>query len=451
MMNSRPIFQYHISGLAELLTEDSPLWHLSISGTASGGILIHEYFEWAQKFIQANNYNVLQEGIRFILNKDCPIEALDQVDIYLEKHGAFYHPARVEVSIKGHSPLLFVLNTAISPYGLALINNEYRIMKYLNELDDKHYLPRVFGVKTMSCRGMQISFFLATWFDGYKEFHLTKNPDKAEIYNLHLWNGDGSVSTLSHPAYFEIYDKASEILTHFYNIKTFEHISPWHHAAGDFITKPTEQGLDVKLITARGYDTIVESVVSPETCHDNGHALMGTTKNESLMSADISKDFHIKDKNYGENEKNAYNQENCNDSGYYRIEDTYKALLLFFLKLTLRMRIDRLDGTGDYCMVDADSIPFILNGFFRALENKEITTTKKSSEKPFFEKLKASFSDAFKSYLMQFSHDNLHTIFLVMTEELHPDNPETSFILKNLRSHSETLFKDIHNHISSVS
>ncbi|MBF0259399.1 MAG: hypothetical protein HQK62_11270 [Desulfamplus sp.] len=27
---------------------------------------------------------------------------------------------------------------------------------------------------------------------------------------------------------------------------------------------------------------------------NNGHALMDTTKNESLMIADISKDFHIK-------------------------------------------------------------------------------------------------------------------------------------------------------------
>ncbi|MBF0467335.1 MAG: hypothetical protein HQK61_00375 [Desulfamplus sp.] len=499
MTNSSPAFRYHISGLPGVITEDSPLWEMPITGKGSDGILIHEYFEQAQKFIQSENYQALQDGVRFILNREYPIApldnpvksldnpiefldnshlltgttnneslvitdiskyfhinpiVLDKIDIYLEKHGAFYHPARVEVSIKEieglaeyNEPLTFVLNTAISPPGLALVNNEYNLLKHLNELDENNSLPTVFKIETMSCRGMGIAFFLATWFDGYKEFHLTKSTDNDESCNLHLWNGDGSVSTIASPACFEIYEKASEILTHFYNIETFEHISHWHHAAGDFITRPTEQGFDVKLITVRSYDAIVETDVSPENYHEEN-------KSDGGGGGDVADGST-------ENKMSNHEQGACNDSGSDKTEDMYKGLLLFFLNLTLRMRIDRIDGTGDYCMVDAKVIPFMLNGFFRALEKKKTTTNLsnnatlskniKKAEKPFGELFKPSFNDAFKSYLIQFTHKNLYTILLAMTDELHPDSPETHFIRKKLESHSEALFQYIRSYIPHIS
>ncbi|MBF0204292.1 MAG: hypothetical protein HQK67_08240 [Desulfamplus sp.] len=510
MTNSKPIFQYHISGLNELLIDDSPFLQLPLMGKGAEGILIHEYFELAKKFIQASDYGALREGVKFILNRACSVESFEQIDIYLEKHGAFYHPARIEVSIKNTckptckatsyrtseitcettsesnvettpesnvepnseitlqdtSPVLFVLNTAVSIHGLALIDNEYHLLKYLNQIDGNFFLPRVFGMESMICREMPISFFLATWFDGYKEFHLTDNLDKSDnldgsdhfdrsdnldrsdnidisdldksnIQKLHLWNSDGSVIPVSLPAYFEIYEKASEILTFFYNINTFEQISPWHHAAGDFVVKSTEQGFDVKLITARGYSAIVESGC-PEATYE------------------IDEDKIDEDEIDG-----AWNN---------NIQDIYKALLLFFLNLTLRMRIDRIDGTGERCLVDDKVIPFILKGFFRAIGNKKIVgcskigdrektdsnETKGGSEKipdniernlsnnPDFSK---NMIDGFKSYLMQFSHENLYEILLVMTDDYHPDSPETLFIRNNLKHHSERLFCYICNNI----
>ncbi len=421
--NVYPQFQYHISGILEPLTANSPLWNLPLLGKDAGGILLHEYFQLAEKFIQSNNYHFLHDGLNFLLKRECQAESISQIDIYLEKHGAFYHPARVEVlitsdlygsssSVDAYSskadssaiyvPILFVLNTAVSAHGLALINNEYNILKYLNEIDNNFFVPKVFGVGTMGCRGMQIAFMLANWFDGYKEFHLTdvdRTSDLIDTYNLdasdsnhsylknryhsivHIWNSDGSVIPFYPPDYFEIYEKASQILTHFYNIETFEQVCSWHHAAGDFVVKSTIEGFDVKLITVRRYISEIES--------------------DSSQS----------------------------------VEDKYKALLLFFLNLTLRMRIDRIDGTGERILIHADILPFILNGFFRALENKT----------------ELSFAAGFKSYLSQFSHDNIYQILLIMIDGSHPDDPETAFVREHLQSHCEMLSYIIHNNDFPVS
>ncbi|MBF0209815.1 MAG: hypothetical protein HQK68_02900 [Desulfamplus sp.] len=415
-LNTTPIFNYHISGVSEPITKQSSLWNTPFLGKGADGIFLHEYFELAEKFIKSNNCL-----INYI--KDIEIQDIEQISISLEKHGAFYHPAKVEVllsiskelqcelpiesigSIKDEqpklstklskSPILFVLNTAVSAYGLALIYNEYDTLKYLSQFDKKGYLPKVFSVETMRCRGFEIAFLVGTWFDGYKEFHLTDNSKDliGSASTLNFWNSDGSITPYPASKYFEIYDKASEILTYFYNIKTFEHIAPWHHAAGDFIAKQLINvvdgeidGFDVKLITIRGYKPIVE----------------------------ISSDDE---------------------------EDIYKALLLFFLNLTLRMRIDRIDGTGRWCLVDEAVMPFILKGFFNGLKNRQID----------------SFVDSFKSYLSQFSHENLYQILLIMIETIdfyntnnihenfYENTPEIQFIKNNLKSHSEALFYSIGN------
>ncbi|MGD9732165.1 MAG: hypothetical protein AB7U45_08285 [Desulfamplus sp.] len=437
-LNAAPLFEYYISGVSEPLAEESPLLKIPLLGRDAGGILLSEYFLLAEIFIKSDNYRLLKDGLQFVLSQHESAEShsfvginiseiinnVDIISIYLEKHGAFYHPARVEVSFckpSAISPISFVLNTAVSPHGLALIHNEYNLLKYINNIDENFSVPKVFGVETMTCRGMQLSFLLGTWFDGYKEFHLTniQNSDLPDSYDmdntassvLNLWNSDGTVIPVYSPYYFEIYEKASEILTWFYNIRTFQHIWPWHHAAGDFVVKPIYkfgcgkdnfedksksyaagaiEHFDVKLITVRGYGSIVE--LEPYNIDDNS------------------------------------------------IEDIYKSLLLFFLNLTLRMRIDRFDGVGERALVDADVIPFIIKGFFKAVDKKlqAVDNVEKSA-----------FIDGFKLYFKQFSHENLYQIFLVMIDMMDSpekeesssseENPEIIFIKKHLKSHSEIL------------
>ncbi|MBF0379144.1 MAG: hypothetical protein HQK72_16935 [Desulfamplus sp.] len=443
MDNPKPIVKYYISGISEPFTEKSSLWDMPLLGKDAGGILLHEYFTLAGQFIISDNYYVLQQGLAFILKKESKsqeireinIEDIKQIDIFLEKHGAFYHPARVEVRIQiGNSdciasPICFVLNTAVSAHGLALINNEYRILKYLSKIDDNFFVPQVFGVKSMTYRGIEISFLLGTWFDGYKEFHLTDNPSydnnsSCDANNIegssliHIWNSDGTVIPIYSPSYFKIYEKASEILTYFYNLETSEAIELWHHAAGDFVVKQTIDGFDVKLITVRDYSSNYVPVSSSDS------------------SDYVEQDYHLP-----EDEDTAQKSVISNNIE----QDVYNALLLFFLNLTLRMRIDRIDGIGKISLVDDAVIPFILKGFFRGLKNKKIPNTIQN----YF--IEHSLVNCFQSHLSQFSHQNLYQIYLIMLGDCQTDNPERAFILRHLKEHSEALYRNISNGIFAIS
>ncbi|MBF0229554.1 MAG: hypothetical protein HQK63_08205 [Desulfamplus sp.] len=444
MDNPNPIVKYYISGISEPFTEKSSLWDMPLLGKDAGGILLHEYFTLAEQFISADNYYILQQGLAFILKEEVKsqnigqiyIEEIKQIDIYLEKHGAFYHPARVEVGIKiGNSiqiefPICFVLNTAVSAHGLALINNEYRILKYLSKIDDNFFVPQVFGVKSITYRGIEISFLLGTWFDGYKEFHLTDKsnsdthsyPDINNIEGsslIHIWNSNGTVIPIYSPSYFQIYEKASEILTYFYNLETSEAIELWHHAAGDFVVKQTIDGFDVKLITVRDYSSNYVPVSSSDSSDSSEYVEQDNNLSENIAQESILSN----------------NVE----------QDVYNALLLFFLNLTLRMRIDRIDGIGRRSLVDNAVIPFILRGFFRGIKNKKIPDVIQN----YF--IENSLVNGFQSYLSQFSHENLYQIYLIMLGDCQTDSPERDFILKHLQEHSEALYCNISEGIFSIS
>lgn len=415
MTHNNPVFRYHISGIPGDFTRESPLWNTPLAGEESHPsspdrqklcnnasdiehlpLMIHEYLGAAEQFLKSDNFKVLIDAVNFSRPRQachdatkqatpCSMEPhhIEQVDIFLEKHGAFYHPARVELSLNCQPNRVLALNGAAAQPGLSLIHREYTLLDRLNRQDKPQVIPRVFGMGSVSCREVEISFFLAEWFEGYKEFHLT-HDDVSSCDILHLWDGDGSVTPYSPPHYFEIYEKASEILTVFYNIRTFEQIFPWHHAAGDFIAKPTEKGFDVRLITVRGYASMLDQ-------HGGGE--------QNIDPDDIN-----------------------------------KALLIFFLNLSLRMRIDRRNGTGDYCLVHPDVIDFILRGFFRALQQKK--------ESHFPEE--GDLVSAFASYLQQFDHAGLHSILGMIIDAGNPDSPETAFIRANLDSHSKILSQKIH-------
>ena len=110
-------------------------------------------------------------------------------------------------------------------------------------------------------------------------------------------------------------------------------------------------------------------------------------------------------------------------------EDIDKALLIFFLTLSLRMRIDRRDGIGAYCLLHPDALDYILKGFFKALHHK----TTQTYPKPGY------FKKAFGIYLQQFNHDHLHQILEMIINSGHSESPENKFINANLESHAKIL------------
>ena len=104
------------------------------------------------------------------------------------------------------------------------------------------------------------------------------------------------------------------ILTACYDIETFEQISAWHHAAGDFVVNLGDPDAPhVKLVTVRRYAPLLEAVDNTAEAILNG-------------------------------------------------------LLLFLLNLSIHMRLDRLDGVNDICWIDDVAVEGTLTGFFKGLD-----------------------------------------------------------------------------------
>ncbi len=130
-----------------------------------------------------------------------------------------------------------------------------------------------------------------------------------------LWDTDHGYAFLSDHEAAQIYYKASFILTTFYDPETFEEIFPWHHASGDFVASRENGQMACKLITVRQYAPRLE--------------------------------FY-----------------ECSP------ENQVTALLLFLANLTIRMRLDRLDGVGDIVWAGDHSVEATIRGFVDALGRK---------------------------------------------------------------------------------
>jgi hypothetical protein len=172
------------------------------------------------------------------------------------------------------------------------------------------------------------------------------------------------------------YRKISRILTYYYNIETFEQISPWHHAAGDFIVRQEDGRVDVRLITVRGYSPLME-----------------------FTGQDEEKKVHI-----------------------------LPCLLVFFLNLTVRMRLDRLNGTGKTILLGKETIMAAVEGFLHALDEKSLAYDYGELRKTFIE------------FFRQFSLEQVTGLVENILESSRPEFSEITGIEENLESHCRTLY-----------
>jgi hypothetical protein len=138
--------------------------------------------------------------------------------------------------------------------------------------------------------------FLGEWFSGYHEFHLTRSTPGGE-QRLVLWDPENGSRFLSRGQAEDLYRRTAHILAHYFNPGTFECIGAWHHAAGDFVARLSGSGVDVRLVSVREYRSLLR------TGHSEPDAAPG-------------------------------------------IRLLMEALLLFLLQVSIRMRLDRLDGVG---------------------------------------------------------------------------------------------------------
>ncbi len=244
--------------------------------------------------------------------------AIESLDIIAEKHGAEYHPARIELRA-GPSKTCFIVNVAVSDRGRNSLTNEYKTANFLHEKFRTKFIPRAYcldheAINSGEEDGSSALMALGEWFDGYHEFHRSVD-ERDGSKRIALWDLDRGYEFLSSGKSSQVYQGASSVLTFFYDVETFEEIFPWHQAAGDFVVRQERGNIDVKLIATRQYAARV------------GFA---------------------------------------EDAAANRV----MSLVMFLTNLTVRMRLDRLDGVGEVVWADDDCVDATLRGFFEAMKKK---------------------------------------------------------------------------------
>lgn len=270
-----------------------------------------DYFCAARNFLEHNDAAVLRTAVSRISGQSIQSEDLSKVSVFIVKHGAYYHPGYVLIKAAGRQwPM--VLNVAVSPPGQKIIADEYRNLISLNAALPQKFWPMAFahGIGH-TCQQQSLPMFLGQWLEGFYEFHLTRDNTGSKT-NVIVWNTDHGHERLTPSQVNELLRKSTAILAYAYNPITLEGIQNWHHAAGDFIIQPGQKGLQVRLISVRRYAPVLD-IATPD------------------------------------------------------VAAILEALLVYFTELSLRMRLDRLNGVGDAACHHLDALPAIYAGFFEGL------------------------------------------------------------------------------------
>jgi len=385
-MPPKPRFSYYLYNAATPVSDDDTVWQqpLPLSRHLSGkkdesSISYADYFGAVRTFFENRGLEIISRAATQTLQQTVTPEDIHEIRIRLEKHGEFYHPARVEVPV-GQQSIFLVLNVAVSATGLRTINEEYRSLNRLNDGFPLSFLPQVYGFgEVVTAGNRKLSMFLGQWFQGYNEFHLSKDlSDNSE--KISVWDEAGSRFFLATEQQAEVYRQAAKILAYYYNVETFEQIFAWHHAAGDFVVRLDNNVVDLKLITVRRYVPLIQNP---------NHAENSVKGPEIIL----------------------------------------QALLLFLLGLSIRMRLDRLDGVGDITWASSRVVPAILEGFLEGL-----------SLKPQIPEMPEAIDQCFGYYLSVCSREDLVELTAAVVNKFDPRSAETPIVKQNLKEHVDSLY-----------
>jgi hypothetical protein len=381
-----PHFSFFIPASKEPVTENSPIWQARIPLRLDallkneGESVRHaDYFQATRSFLESDSCKILVRAVIEQLGRDVRLDDIEEIRINLEKHGQFYHPARIE-TVVFQKRISFVLNVAISEAGRHLIEKEYHLLNRLNTAQPFHYLPQVYGFGRIGGpEEMSFDMFLGEWFEGYHEFHISIDPADQKPKIL-VWDDERGRFFLSHSQMQNLYAEAAKILTGYYNLESFEQISAWHHGAGDFVVKIENDRLQLKLVSVRQYGVMFENANQAQTKEKEARLIL-------------------------------------------------QALLVFFLNLSLHMRLDRFDGTGKMTWLDESAAEATVIGFLEAL-----------SKKPNVAVLPDSAFTCFSAYLLSCTQADLLDLLQTLVSRLNPKMPELPLIRQNIKEHVETLY-----------
>ena len=381
-------YVYFMSDDPEPVSDNGPLWTTAIpqsrhrqpspeAAPSRKNLTYGEFFEALSLFVETHLSDFISKYFSRSKRQVIDSHEISRIHVHLEKHGVFYHPARILLFLP-HCQIALVANVAVSKAGKNLIRNEYRLLEQLTGQISPAWVPRVFGCdKVRIDKQRHVLVFLGEWFEGFHEFHVSDRTGQGET-NIRVWDPNNENLFLTRYQAQHVFEQAAMILTVYYDITTFEQISSWHHAAGDFVVC-LRQGIPrVKLITVRAYEPLF---------------------NMSGVSIEL--------------------------------ETILNTLLIFYLNLTLRLRIDRKDGIGDMVWIESDVVQAITRGFLNGLMLQAENTN-----------IPAELSDAFKIFLLRIPEMDIREIFMGIVNKIDPKNPDLPVIKQNLDSHVEAVLSE---------
>ncbi len=343
-----------------------------------------DYFKALEHFLLKISKPVLMDLVQSRIGLPDPLGPDTRLVIRSEKHGHFSHIASAEFVFEDQS-IKFAVITALTDRGRTWLCNECDVISYLNEKTSLSYLPDFYYSDNIQWgRGKEtvhLMMVLAEWLEDYHEWHL-HHPDQNGGQMVRIWDSSRGYRSYSKAEAREIFRQSAKILTLYYDSSDFRQIYPWHHGAGDFVVKTKEDKVHVKLTTARCYEKF--------TMFD----------------------------------------------GKERI-DPLLAITYFFLNLTVRMRLDRIDGTGDPVWACDDFVYPVIEGFFEGIEEKCRQKTYRLGE-----------SSELESLLKSFTPDEIKTMFSPLLGLYRfDDSQEFALIQQNLADHALCLHRTIQTYL----
>jgi hypothetical protein len=385
-----PRFEFFLETADQPLTREHPVWSLPLPSnrrwqaqTASidavGATSVGEYLCAVRQFLEGPARLALY---RDLARGGADSSGPERFRIYLAKHGEFYHPARIEAALNGGKRLQWVVNVALSAAGGRLIRKEYALLEKLFRQGRPAYIPEVYAFAEMPLAGgRSLPMFLGEWFSGYHEFHLTRSTPTGE-QQLVLWDPENGSCVLARKHAEDLYRRAARILAHYFNPVTFECIGAWHHAAGDFVARRGGSGMDVRLVSVREYRPFLR--LSPAT-------------------SDADSDIRT------------------------RLE----VLLLFLLQVSIRMRLDRLDGVGQIGWSGQEAVDGTVAGVVEAVADKPAPPG-------------LSLAVLFRRYLAASTEEELLDLCRgIAAKTIRLDSPDYSLVKSRLPEHAADLVKAI--------
>ena len=389
-----PRFKFFLSSIKNPVQEGDPIWSTPIplslrqsTGTfkSDSDISVNhgDYFTAVRDFLERDRYAIVVQSVSHYLHRNITPDEIEEIRIFLDKHGEFYHPSKVEVVLQADE-ISFVMNVAVTEVGKQFAQREFRLLKMLNTDYPDSFIPKVYAEGNVFTKLNQVEtrMFLGEWFQGFNEFHISFDPDNNK-QKIIVWDHEHGNFFLTTQQTIDVYRQATKILTYYYNIETFEQIVSWHHGAGDFVLKCQEDEIEIKLVTVRQY--------------------------RSMFEQNIDHDHKTQD-----------------------AEMILEAVLIFFFNTAIKMRIDRLDGVGGIVWSDKMALKGILKGFFEGLALKQETNM---FAKP--------LNHCFLHHLLSCSLADFFDLNYAIANIYPSQAPEAPIIRQHLRKHVEDLYNAV--------